>query len=152
MSTIAWDENADHVAPPVAPPAGLRAARAAARGVTLIEVLIVVSIMGLMAAAVTVAVIPKFKDAQIQTASANCREVRNAVSRFRARGGDQCPTLAQLVSEKEIDTAAKLDDPWGSPYKIECAEDEVYVTSLGPDKKENSADDIVIPKKAGVGH
>jgi general secretion pathway protein G len=59
--------------------------------------------------------------------------------------------VTQLVSEKEIDSASKLDDPWGSAFKIECAEDEVYVLSVGPDKKEGTADDISIPKKAGGG-
>ena len=124
-----------------------RASRALARGVTLVEVLIVVAIMSMIATTVVVAVIPKFKDAQIQTASQSAREIRNAVTRYRARGTDQCPTVAQLVTEKEIDSASKLDDPWGSPFKIECADDEIYVTSVGADKKEGSADDIVVPKK-----
>jgi general secretion pathway protein G len=117
------------------------------RGVTLVEVLIVVAIMSLMSAAVVVAVIPKFKDAQVKTADQSAREIRNAVTRYRSRGTETCPTVTQLVSEKEIDSASKLDDPWGSAFKIECADDEVYVLSLGPDKKEGTADDISIPKK-----
>jgi general secretion pathway protein G len=149
MSTYVWDETGAYVT--LSPGAAKRAARALARGVTLVEVLIVVAIMSLIATTVVVAVIPKFKDAQIQTASNSAREIRNAVIRYRARGGDSCPTIAQLVSEKEIDTASKLDDPWSSPFKIECADDEVYVSSLGADKKEGSADDIVVPKKAGAG-
>jgi general secretion pathway protein G len=126
-----------------------RAARAADRGVTLIEVLIVVAIMSLMAGAVVVAVIPKFKGAQVDIAGQSAREIRNAVVRYRARGSDTCPTVAQLQTEKEIDTAAKPDDPWGSQFKIECADDEIYVVSMGPDKKEGTADDISVPKKTG---
>jgi general secretion pathway protein G len=126
-----------------------RTVRAVERGVTLVEVLIVVAIMSLMSAAVVVAVIPKFKDAQVKTADQSAREIRNAVTRYRARGTDTCPTVTQLVSEKEIDSASKLDDPWGSAFKIECADDEVYVYSPGPDKKEGTADDISIPKKGG---
>ncbi len=38
-----------------------RLVRATARGVTLVEVLIVIAIMSLIAASVTVAVIPQFK-------------------------------------------------------------------------------------------
>jgi general secretion pathway protein G len=143
MSINAWAEETA-----AARPANLTT-RAVARGVTLVEVLIVVAIMSMMAAAVVVAVIPKFKDAQIKNADQNAREIRNAVTRYRSRGTDTCPTMTQLVSEKEIDSASKLDDPWGSAYKIECAEDEVYVLSPGPDKKENTADDISIPKKTG---
>jgi general secretion pathway protein G len=124
-----------------------RAVRAAARGVTLVEVLIVVAIMSLIATTVVVAVIPKFQKAQEDTALNSAREIRNAVVRWRAtRGGDQCPTVSQLVSDKEIDTASKIDDPWGSQFKIVCGEDEVTVSSPGRDKKEGSADDLSVPK------
>jgi general secretion pathway protein G len=126
------------------------AARAAMRGVTLVEVLIVVAIMSLIATTVVVAVIPKFKQAQIDTALNSAREIRGAATRWRARGGDQCPTVAILVSDKEIDTASKTDDPWGSPYKVICTEDEIVVTSPGPDKKEGSQDDLSVPPKAAV--
>ena len=126
----------------------LRLARAAARGVTLIEVLIVVAILSLIAAGVTVAVLPKFRQAQIDTATTNAREIRNAVNRWRAmRGGDECPTVSQLVQDKEIDSASKTTDPWDSPYKIRCVDDETIVSSPGPDKKEGSKDDIVVPEK-----
>jgi len=145
MTTYGWAEEAADARPAVS--TVRRAVRAAERGVTLVEVLIVVAIMSMMSAAVVVAVIPKFKDAQVKTADQSAREIRNAVTRFRSRGTDQCPTVTQLVSEKEIDSASKVDDPWGSAFKIECAEDEVYVLSLGPDKKENTADDISVPKK-----
>lgn len=123
--------------------------RAAARGVTLIEVLIVVAILSLIAGGVTVAVIPKFNEAKIQNAETNARELRNAVNRWRAtRGGTDCPTVSQLVQDKEIDSAAKTTDPWDMPYKIECADEETYVSSAGPDKKEGSQDDIVIPSRS----
>jgi len=145
MATYAWAEERADTGRAVNWAKG--AVRVAERGVTLVEVLIVVAIMSLMSAAVVVAVIPKFKDAQVKTADQSAREIRNAVTRFRSRGTDQCPTVTQLVSEKEIDSASKLDDPWGSAFKIECAEDEVFVLSLGPDKKENTADDISVPKK-----
>ena len=123
-----------------------RAARAAARGVTLVEVLIVVTILALISAGVVVAVIPKFKEAQIKTATTNAREIRNAVNRWRAtRGGTECPSLSQLKKDKEIDSASKTTDPWDKPYKIRCEEDETIVISSGPDKKEGTKDDIIIP-------
>lgn len=126
----------------------VRLARSASRGVTLIEVLIVVAILSLISAGVSVAVLPKFKETQIKTATTNALEIRNAANRWRAaRGGSDCPSVSQLVQDKEIDTASKQDDPWGSPYKITCAEDETTVSSPGPDKKEGSKDDIYVPKK-----
>jgi len=145
MATCEWVLERTEAPPPAR--VWQRAARAAQRGVTLVEVLIVVAIMSMMAAAVVVAVIPKFKDAQIKSADQNAREIRNAVTRYRARGTDTCPTVTQLVSEKEIDSASNTNDPWGSAFKIECGDDEVWVTSSGPDKKDGTADDISIPKK-----
>jgi general secretion pathway protein G len=118
-----------------------------ARGVTLIEVLIVVAILSLIAAGVTVGVLPKFRESQIKTTETNARSVRAAVEMFRGmEGTGTCPTIQQLVSAKAIDQASKLDDAWGSPYKIACNEDSVTVSSPGPDKKDNTQDDIVIPK------
>ena len=122
--------------------------RALSRGVTLIEVLIVVAIISLIGAGVTVAVIPKFRQAQVDTAKTNAREIRNAVNRWRAmRGGSECPTVSQLVADKEIDSASKTTDPWDQPYKIQCTDEETIVTSPGPDKKEGSDDDISIPER-----
>src|SRR5512133_927848 len=110
-----------------------RLARTASRGVTLIEVLIVVAILSLISAGVSVAVLPKFKETQIKTATTNALEIRNAANRWRAaRGGTDCPSVSQLVQDKEIDTASKVDDPWGSPYKITCTEDETTIMSPGP--------------------
>jgi general secretion pathway protein G len=124
--------------------------RAAARGVTLIEVLIVVAILGMIAAGVTVGVFPKFKEAQIKTTETNAREIRNAAQRWRGlNGGSECPTVAQLVQAHEIDSASKTDDSWGVPYKVMCTEEDVVVMSPGPDKKEGTADDISVPKAAG---
>ena len=51
----------------------------------------------------------------------------------------------QLRAEKELSATSKITDPWDTPYQIRCAEDETYVLSYGPDKKEGTADDIKIP-------
>jgi general secretion pathway protein G len=52
------------------------------------------------------------------------------------------------VQDKEIDSASKTDDAWGVAFKINCTDDDVTVSSAGPDKKEGTADDIVVPKGA----
>jgi hypothetical protein len=56
-----------------------------------------------------------------------------------ADGGD-CPTVASLVKDKRITGDGK--DPWGNAYTIDCGEEELTVTSNGPDGKAGSADDI----------
>ncbi len=126
------------------------ARRAAARGVTLVEVLIVVAILSLIAGGVAVAAFSQLAKARIETTEQNAREVRNAVNRWRMKNTDGCPSVSQLVADKEIDSASKTEDAWGQPFKIACTEDDVMVASAGPDKKDGSQDDIRVPK-GGLG-
>jgi general secretion pathway protein G len=127
------------------------ALRARNRGVTLMEVLIVVAILSLLAAGVTVAILPKFQKAAIDTTEQNARAIRGVIQRWRAtNGGADCPTISQLQQDKEIDKASKTDDAWNKPFKIQCTGDDVIVSSSGPDKKDGTADDIVVPKGGAV--
>jgi general secretion pathway protein G len=120
---------------------------ARARGVTLIEVMIVVVILGLIAGGVAVAVFPKFTEAQIKTTRTSAMELRRATETWRAtHASDQCPTLEQLRADKAVDSASKLTDAWDDPFKIVCQDDETVVSSFGHDKKEGTADDIIVPE------
>ncbi len=40
--------------------------------------------------------------------------------------------------------------PWGQDFVLNCTEDEIFVVSLGPDKKKGTKDDIQIPKATAV--
>jgi len=126
--------------------------RALERGVTLFEVLIVVAILAMVAGGVAVFALPKFREAQIKTAESSARTVRTAVQAWQAANNEtSCPTMSQLVQEKHIDSATNTDDPWGEPYTLTCTDDEVIVSSKGPDKKKNTADDVRVPKGAAAG-
>lgn len=123
-----------------------RIARAAARGMSLLEIMIVIAIMSLIATGVGFAIVPRWQKAQIDTATTNARAIRNAAISWRATSGDDgCPSVSQLVQDKMIDSASKTEDPWGAAYKILCTEDDIYVTSSGPDKKDGTKDDIAVP-------
>ncbi|MBX3181009.1 MAG: type II secretion system protein [Polyangiaceae bacterium] len=125
---------------------GVRA-RAAARGVTLFEVLIVVAILAMVAGGVAVFALPKFREAQIKTAETSARVIRTAVQQWQQVNNEvSCPTMSQLVQEKHIDSATNTDDPWGEAFILSCTDDEVVVSSKGPDKKKGTADDIRVPK------
>lgn len=122
-----------------------RVKRAAARGVTLIEILIVLAIVGLIAGGVAVVAIPKFAQAQKDTAKNDVRTIHPIAEKYRLDHPGQCPTVEQLRAERELSAASKITDPWDTPYAIRCADDETFVLSFGPDKKEGTADDIRIP-------
>lgn len=126
------------------------AGRAAARGMTLIEIMIVVAIIAMVAGGVAVVAIPKMKEAQIQSAETGARVIRSAVSQWQLSENEysECPTVSQMVEDKQLDSGQNTTDPWGEDYTITCADDEVVVSSTGPDKKKGTKDDVVIPKGA----
>ncbi|HTV20198.1 MAG TPA: type II secretion system protein [Polyangiaceae bacterium] len=116
-------------------------------GVTLVEVLIVVAIMALLASGVTFAILPKYKEAQVSTAKTSAQVMRRAVQDWqRVNNEVTCPSVSQLIEGKHIDSGAEPDDPWGMPWNLVCTDDEVFVQSNGPDKKQGTADDISVPK------
>jgi general secretion pathway protein G len=124
-------------------------ARAARRGVTLIEILIVLAIVGLIAGGVAVVAVPKYAEAQKKQAQTDARTIHPAAEKYRVdHPGDQCPTVELLREKKELSQASKITDPWDTPYKILCGDEDITVMSFGPDKKENTADDIRIPDNA----
>ncbi len=124
------------------------ARRQAARGMTLIEIMIVVAIIAMVAGGVAAVAIPRLNDASKTQARTNCRGVRNAVKQWRVSEGDYtgCPTMSQLIEDKFLDAGQDLNDPWGQSYDISCSDDEVTVTSPGPDKNLGSKDDISVPQ------
>ena len=129
-----------------------RVRRVAARGVTLIEILIVLAIVGLIAGGVAVVAVPKYQESQKNQAKIDARTIHPVAEKWRVdHPGATCPTVEQLRAEKELSAASKITDPWDTPYKIVCGDDDVYVMSLGPDKKEGTQDDIRIPEAQATG-
>ena len=116
------------------------------RGVTLVEVLIVVAIMALISAGVGFLVLPKYKEAQVKTATTTARTIRQAASLWRSLKGaaGECPSVSKLIEDKEIDSSSSTQDPWGQPFTIACSEDDVTVSSPGPDGKPGTKDDISV--------
>ena len=117
---------------------------------TLIEVMVVVVILGLIASAVAIALFPEHRRAQIRMTHVSAATMRTAASAWRMEiGGDACPTPETLRADQRIDSASKLTDAWGTPYRIVCRGNETIVISLGPDKKE-SDDDVVEPEPVAL--
>jgi len=118
-----------------------RRAALAKRGVTLIEILIVLAIVGLIAGGVAVVAVPKYQEAQKKQAQIDARTIHPAAEKYRVdHTGEGCPTVELLRDKNELSKSSKITDPWDSPYKIICGDEDVTVLSLGPDKKEGTAD------------
>jgi general secretion pathway protein G len=119
------------------------------RGVTLVEVLIVVAIIAMVAGGAAVFAVPQYKKSQVTSAKTGARVIRTAIQNWQATSNEtSCPTISQLVQEKQLDPGQNNNDPWGQPYVLQCTEDEVIVSSGGPDKKAGTKDDIRVPETA----
>jgi general secretion pathway protein G len=121
--------------------------RVGARGLTLVELVIVITIIGVLTAAISIGVLQAQKRANMGAAKTACNTVRQATMQWMAvHPGLDCPTVEQLKLEKDLDTGFSARDPWGGGYKVACDADEITCTSPGPDKKEGTDDDIHVPQ------
>jgi general secretion pathway protein G len=125
-----------------------RNARALSRGVTLIEIMIVLTIIAIVGGAVAFGVFPKLAEAKVKATHNDLVLLHTAAEDYRSNhAGEDCPTVKLLKDKKTLDGTARNLDGWDHAYVIECDTDEVYIRSWGADGKPNTADDLVVPEK-----
>jgi general secretion pathway protein G len=119
--------------------------RAAMRGLTLVELIIVITIIGSLMGIIAFAIFQRKAEADKQTTKLACTQFRQTVLTYKQTHPDvDCPNVDLLKSEKALDSTTNLKDSWGSKFIITCDGEEIRVCSLGPDKKEGN-DDICVP-------
>jgi general secretion pathway protein G len=120
-----------------------RRRRRSDRGLTLLEMMIVLALVGLLAAVIGQGVMNKLKEGRLRTARLQVREVMGTVTSSML-DDPTCATVEQLVSRQVLRHPPR--DPWGTPLTLRCpsenGSDLVDVSSAGPDKKEGTEDDI----------
>ena len=121
---------------------------------TLIELMIVVLILGILAALIVPRLFQNQDTAKKGKAVADIAELSNALGRFRV-DNDRFPTdqegldalmtapadLAHWGPDKYIEKLPT--DPWDDAYQYkDLGNNQIEVRSLGPDKTPNTDDDI----------
>jgi general secretion pathway protein G len=104
------------------------------RGMTLIEIMVVITILGLIMAAVGVAVIPKLDEARRDTARMDIGNIHNALKLYYAKKGrfpDTSSGLRALVETQNLDKMPT--DPWGHEYVYMNEKGKPVITSYGAD-------------------
>lgn len=123
-----------------------RSAPAAPRGMTLVEILVVVTILGLIAAAVAVNVMKGFSEAQTKQATTDIHTLENCLDLYKIDKG-RYPTTEEGL--KAVVAAGKckprLNDPWGHEYIYlypgQLHPDSFDIKSYGADGKSGGEGD-----------
>jgi general secretion pathway protein G len=113
---------------------------------TLVELVIVITIIGVLTAAISIGVVAAKKKADIGATKTACGTARSATVIWNQdHPTGECPTIDQLKQSKVLDTSFNVKDPWGNLLKLSCDADEIVCTTAGPDRKEGTEDDIRVP-------
>ncbi|MBS2029044.1 MAG: type II secretion system protein GspG [Deltaproteobacteria bacterium] len=109
---------------------------------TLIEIMVVITILGLIAAAVGVAVVPQLNKAKVDRAKLDIRNIGNALKLYYTQKGKYPDTgegIGALVTGKQLESTPK--DPWGHDYVYVLEGGKPVITSYGADGAPGGTDD-----------
>jgi general secretion pathway protein G len=110
------------------------ARRRRARGMTLIEIMVVITILGLIMAAVGVSVLSQLDQAKLRRTRMDFHSLRSALKVYYAKKGrfpDTATGLRGLVDHQILEALPK--DPWGNEYVYVNEGGKPRITSYGGD-------------------
>lgn len=105
------------------------------RGMTLIEIIVVITILSLLMAAVGVAVIPQLEQAKVDRAKMDIGNIQNALKTYYAKKGNYPDTgvgLKALVDTQILERVPM--DPWDTEYVYMKEGSTPVIISYGKDK------------------
>ncbi len=112
-------------------------------GFTLLEIMVVIALLSLLATAVAVAVLPMLTNSEDKQAQTNAAALAAAAEAFIiGHGSEECPTPEEMQRDGVLSSRSKIEDPWGTPYRIVCAPDSAIAISAGRDKTFDTSDDL----------
>ncbi len=121
------------------------------RGMTLIEIIVVITILAMLTAAVGVAVIPRLEEAKRATAKNDIANIMGALKIYYAKSSkypDSATGLKALVDTQVLDKMPM--DPWSNEYRYLLEGGKPVVYTYTRDNNEGGADlDADISSKDG---
>ena len=109
-------------------------------GMTLVEIMVVITILGLIIGVVGVSVVSYLRDAETGVAAAQIKNLKTAVQRFRQKNSQFPQSLEEIAEFMEDKKIPK--DPWNEPYIYQIRDDGFTLHSKGPDKQDGTEDDV----------
>jgi len=116
-------------------------------GFTLVELLLVVTILGILAAVVIPSVIGHDEEARIQATRTSIGAIEQSVQVFAMRHNGKLPdTLEELTASTDdrpgLIKEGALNDSWGEPFGYTKQGKKFTISSAGPDTEMGTEDDI----------
>jgi general secretion pathway protein G len=111
------------------------------RGMTLVEIIVVITILALIMGAVAVAVIPQLEQSRRDRAKLDIGNIMGALKIYYAKKGTYPDTglgLKALVDAQILDKPPK--DPWDNDYIYLLESNKPVLTSYGADKAPGGSD------------
>jgi general secretion pathway protein G len=111
------------------------------RGMTLVEIIVVITILALIMGAVAVAVIPQLEQSRRDRAKLDIGNIMGALKIYYAKKGTYPDTglgLKALVDAQILEKPPK--DPWDNDYVYLLESNKPVLTSYGADKAPGGSD------------
>jgi general secretion pathway protein G len=108
------------------------------RGFTLLELLVVITILAILAGAALPYVQNYVKESRISKAKADLDEIKKALAIYETREKPYTSSTVDQLTGRYLNSSPI--DPWGKPYVV--ATDSGVVYSSGPDRLNSTVDDI----------
>jgi general secretion pathway protein G len=115
------------------------------RGFTLLEIMVVVVIIGLIAALAAPGLFSQSDAATRTIARTQCQQIHGKVQTWRMIKGRFPATLDEMASPLEPggeNFHHMQSDPWDRPFRMEIEGRKVRIRSNGPDGTEGTDDDL----------
>jgi general secretion pathway protein G len=104
------------------------------RGMTLIEIIVVITILSLLMAAVGIAVIPQLDQAKVDRAKMDIANINNALKTYYAKKGNYPDTGGGLKAVVDAQILEKMPtDPWDHEYVYLNEGGKPVIMSYGKD-------------------
>lgn len=92
----------------------------------------------------TLGVVQRGSGGDQDAAMATARRIVTAASDWKREHREVgCPTVSQLIVDRNWRRDEPSDDPWGGRFRIRCSSDEVNVRSPGRDGRFETDDDVL---------
>ena len=116
-------------------------------GFTLVEILVVVAIIGLLAAVAVNNVVDRLREARIAATRASINSIYQAAKIYSMDHNGKFPSSIEDLTKEEGERGSyiegdKITDGWGTDFQLQLSGKKIKITSAGPDLEFGTDDDL----------